>query len=708
MIGVVSMPGGSSYDFLSAFGAGAGIDPMVVFDSMGGLAGNSAPDPIGIDPQLVGTPATSPEDDDEDADPGRDGDISTSDSPSHSDSPPSSGNKVNDNPEKLTLLIHPVKVGGKGKARKGTIQTGGIVKKSPASALVSQDKENVTYISPASSVPIALEHRFPASAFIPTNVYPAKQPNSANEKDDDDDLPHDWRPPPEVFQKMTSKEKRQLRNKISARNFRVRRKGWVSFFPIVPQWLTSVPEYISTLEGDIAERDRLLDAIRSELGSTQSENYALRQEIANLKGILLNGRGSADSPALSSVTPSDVLVGLNLPPPAPLPAQSAAETILAQAQAQPQAPTPTHATVSTPPPSLLIPNIHKDVSSSSSHFWGGASASMKSGMRLGLGGVTPVHRVVMPEMTGGVMGVLAQLNGAGSEKLQENMNPMLNVPRATDGNAKVDAKAGGGGFDGYADGNVFTMKTMDTYRMHLWGKMATMRNQQGRQHPQPQHQQHQHQPQPAHLTGLASYMRPSYFSSPMLGGKHAGLPAYPHHSSSSSPPPPYQATPPLPPSLFSKHGGLEKMERERERERERDKEKEVAMAAALASQTLLKKLGGAFWDAFVAGGTASSVPSVGSSSSALGGGRLWDADKVRKVLEGKAVVRVVEVDEKEGGGYDAREVGLGVGLMRKDRVVVGGEKGKEKEKEKECCLTRKACVDILEESMRSLSVGKKA
>jgi bZIP-type transcription factor MBZ1 len=38
--------------------------------------------------------------------------------------------------------------------------------------------------------------------------------------------------PPEVFAKMTSKEKRQLRNKISARNFRVRRKGeyiYVSF-----------------------------------------------------------------------------------------------------------------------------------------------------------------------------------------------------------------------------------------------------------------------------------------------------------------------------------------------------------------------------------------------------------------------------------------------------------------------------------------------
>jgi len=37
--------------------------------------------------------------------------------------------------------------------------------------------------------------------------------------------PEDWRPSPEEYKKMSSREKRQLRNKISARNFRVRRKG---------------------------------------------------------------------------------------------------------------------------------------------------------------------------------------------------------------------------------------------------------------------------------------------------------------------------------------------------------------------------------------------------------------------------------------------------------------------------------------------------
>ena len=58
-------------------------------------------------------------------------------------------------------------------------------------------------------------------------------------------------------------------------------------------------EYISTLEMDIAERDRLLQAIRSELGSTQSENLALRQEVAALKRALLEGRqtGAAQTAA---------------------------------------------------------------------------------------------------------------------------------------------------------------------------------------------------------------------------------------------------------------------------------------------------------------------------------------------------------------------------------------------------------------------------
>lgn len=43
--------------------------------------------------------------------------------------------------------------------------------------------------------------------------------------DKDPNDTEDWRPTPEEYKKLSSKEKRQLRNKISARNFRVRRKG---------------------------------------------------------------------------------------------------------------------------------------------------------------------------------------------------------------------------------------------------------------------------------------------------------------------------------------------------------------------------------------------------------------------------------------------------------------------------------------------------
>lgn len=64
---------------------------------------------------------------------------------------------------------------------------------------------------------------------------------------------------PEEYKALSSKQKRQLRNKISARNFRNRRK-----------------DYISQLEGHLGERDEIIAAVRNELGSTQWENEALR------------------------------------------------------------------------------------------------------------------------------------------------------------------------------------------------------------------------------------------------------------------------------------------------------------------------------------------------------------------------------------------------------------------------------------------------
>ena len=89
------------------------------------------------------------------------------------------------------VLLSTEKVGGKGKARKGTVQSGGIVKK--AGGKEKKEKQ-------------------PAGILSTTTMDP-----------------DDWRPTPEEYKKMSSKEKRQLRNKISARNFRVRRKGTRQF-----------------------------------------------------------------------------------------------------------------------------------------------------------------------------------------------------------------------------------------------------------------------------------------------------------------------------------------------------------------------------------------------------------------------------------------------------------------------------------------------
>jgi len=183
-------------------------------------------------------------------------------------------------------------------------------------------------------------------------------------------------------------------------------------------------EYITTLESDVAERDRLIDAIRVELGSTKSENTALQQEIKALKKALLGGAGRSSSPAL--------------PPPSPIPIS---------------APTPARSSASTS--SLLTPNIHKDLPSTSPRlatkaaFWGGSSATF--------GGVTPVHTVTIPDLLAGA--------AIKSPALQENINPALNTNSSINnvGLATLGGPGKPAAFDSFADINPFTMKMLDAY-----------------------------------------------------------------------------------------------------------------------------------------------------------------------------------------------------------------------------------------------------
>jgi hypothetical protein len=245
------------------------------------------------------------------------------------------------------------------------------------------------------------------------------------------------------------------------------------------------------------------------------------------------------------------------------------------------------------------------------------------------------------------------------------------------GNGKANiAGAGGAGFDAFMDMNPFTLKTLDAYRMQLWGRMAV----QNQQYQHQQQQQHQHQQQ---LTGLAKDLQPRFFRdaqglSGLLSGKASASGA---------------TTPPSSPSMTAKDW--------RDKEREREVQQRDAMyAAAIASQTLLGKLGSAFWDAFsgsqAVASSASNSPHIGTSSG--GPSKQWDADKVRRVLEGKAVVRVVDVESPSSSPKIPAQVSTKIPSSSPSVSTSSSE-------------TRSRCVvtvsDILEESMRSLSLGKK-
>ncbi|KAI9015280.1 hypothetical protein CLU79DRAFT_765946 [Phycomyces nitens] len=86
------------------------------------------------------------------------------------------------------------------------------------------------------------------------------------------------------IKKLTPKERRQLRNKISARNFRVRRK-----------------EYITTLEGQVDKHKKHAERLQDRLGSVEDENRQLRTEVDTLRRqnqMLQKAAASSSSPAI--------------------------------------------------------------------------------------------------------------------------------------------------------------------------------------------------------------------------------------------------------------------------------------------------------------------------------------------------------------------------------------------------------------------------
>ncbi|KAL5514361.1 hypothetical protein ACEPAG_2449 [Sanghuangporus baumii] len=571
-----------------------------------------------IDPQLTRTPATPATTTDDHSENGADQD--SDDESSHK------------------LIIAPIKVGGKGKARRGTLHSGGVSKKPALPGPQSIFGSLASNEGPSAPMGRGLGQ---GKSFAKEKISRG-QDQDDDDKDDDAD---DWRPSPEEYAKMSSKEKRQLRNKISARNFRIRRK-----------------EYIATLEGDIADRDRLIDAIRSELGNTKSENNALRQEVEALKKAILEGRASPMLPPPAPLSPLSPLSSF-----ATLPGSSSSNA---------------NAGTSSKSNNIIKPNTHKDLPTSprlgASPFWGGQTGGFGS---LG-GGITPVHTTIIPETGASVFGM--------DDRQKENINPALNIPAqhqpqqqqvlsqvlaqlygsGSDSVPKNDSNlhAAPNSFDsfGFADVNPFTLKTLDAYRMQLWGRAAAQVQQAQRErvrsvytqnpaaatgYPSPSHSSPAHSPNPnTALSGLASSLRPQYFASSnsRTSPSSPSSTAKPFGSLLSNKGMPYGSahhglpTPPASPRLIEKDRSVSASQQQvrramQQKEREqREQAQTHAMLASLASHTLLQKLGGAFWEAF-------SFTS-GSAFGSAPGTRNWDSEKVRRVLDGSAVLKVVDVD----------------------------------------------------------------
>jgi len=219
--------GAGGYDInMNTFNMGMPMDMSAL-----GVVNMHMEDPIqarGIDPQLVDTPSAISDQGDDESD--------------EKESPESPVEKKDaEKASSPTITIAPVKVGGHGKARKGTVQSGGVVKKTATSTANKEKENSASSFSAATKKALAAKTSATAAATTSTPgpfltsgnaLKSSKAESEAGDNEDDDDLPHDWRPSPEVFAKMTSKEKRQLRNKISARNFRVRRKGMFIFLSV--------------------------------------------------------------------------------------------------------------------------------------------------------------------------------------------------------------------------------------------------------------------------------------------------------------------------------------------------------------------------------------------------------------------------------------------------------------------------------------------
>ncbi|WVQ98055.1 hypothetical protein IAU59_005177 [Kwoniella sp. CBS 9459] len=265
---------------------------------------------------------------------------------------------------------------------------------------------------------------------------------------DDEDLDDDesWRPSPEEYKKLSSKEKRQLRNKLSARAFRTRRK-----------------DYIGTLESHIQDRDSVIDEMRAELVNSRTENQDLRRELAALKASTMSIL-HPESANKSSVSPAMV-------------------NALAMSPSLASPPISNNATAGPGPNTIRRNNTplntynpRKDIPSSLKGGWGGNDNMFG-------GGSTICHTMFTPDLVLPSASASASTSASTPAPLRSladlprvNLNPHLNEEVHTS-RGPVLANVGNGQdtsrtFSNWSEDTPFSLRSMDSYRMQMWSRLA--------------------------------------------------------------------------------------------------------------------------------------------------------------------------------------------------------------------------------------------
>lgn len=176
--------------------------------------------------------------------------------------------------------------------------------------------------------------------------------------------------------------------------------------------------------------------------------------------------------------------------------------------------------------------------------------------------------------------------------------------------------------------------------MKLWNRVGEQNSAKAQQSAQ---QQQQHS-----VSGLAAHLRPAFFTAP---------------SSTAAPGfKPLQSVANRPNKSTAAGNGPTAQQ---------------AMLANLATQTFVQRMSGAFWEAFSGAPSSSSRPGL-------------DADKVRRVLEGKAVVRIVDIEPSTST----------TSIPSSSSATTFGKRPVSPK-----ILATSAAADSLEEKMRSMSLS---